>query len=160
MEELNTALAQLIEQASAGIDASVGFLEAELPDVVYQLILWYGIKNAILCIASILLLLVPFLVVRRLRAGFKKYSPDKKKSDYEDGEAISEWTYADITTYSNSPNSVYIREKDVATVYQVVGGALSLASLFLSAAFFNLTWLQIWIAPKVWLLEYAAQLVT
>ena len=160
MEELNTALAQLIEQASAGIDASVGFLEAEIPDVVYQLILWYGVKSAICFVASLLLLVVPFLVIKRLRAGFKKYFPEKKKSDYEDGEAVSEWTYVDVTNYEYTKNRVYIREKDIASIYKIVGGILSVGSIVISGVLFNLTWLQIWIAPKVWLLEYAAQLVT
>jgi hypothetical protein len=42
----------------------------------------------------------------------------------------------------------------------VVGCAIGCASgAIISAMLINIEWLQIWIAPKVWLLEYAAQLV-
>ena len=160
MEELNTALATLIEQATTGIDASVGFLQAELPDVVYQLLLWHGIKSALFCLVALLLLLVPYLVIKRLKAGFKKFNPEKSRYEYKDQEAISEWQYAEVSEYAHTTNTVYVRERDVAGIYQVVGAVLSVTSVVLSGIFINLTWLQIWIAPKVWLLEYAAKLVS
>jgi hypothetical protein len=36
---------------------------------------------------------------------------------------------------------------------------LQLPFIIIASILFNLTWLKIWIAPKVWLIEYAASLV-
>ena len=46
-EQLQKALVELIGKASNGIDASVSFLSAEIPDVIHQLLLWYAAKSAI-----------------------------------------------------------------------------------------------------------------
>jgi len=52
-----------------------------------------------------------------------------------------------------------------STVVTASDGAVYMVNLFLAAPIiaavvhWNLTWLQIWIAPKVYLLEYAADLV-
>lgn len=40
-----------------------------------------------------------------------------------------------------------------------IGIFASLLSLFIAFLLFNLTWLQIWIAPKIFLIEYAAKLI-
>lgn len=44
---------------------------------------------------------------------------------------------------------------DIIFMY-AMGGA---PSVFVSGLLFNLDWLQIWIAPKIWLIEYSANLV-
>lgn len=125
MEELNTALATLIEQATTGIDASVSFLQAELPDVIYQLLLWHGVKSAVICFFGVLIL-ITYAVGCRIywKLGF---------------------------TGPNATTDLFFFFFPCA-----MGACLALS---VSAAFINLTWLQIWIAPKVWLLEYAANLV-
>lgn len=46
-EQLQKALVELIGKASNGIDASVSFLSAEIPDVIHQLLVWYAIESAI-----------------------------------------------------------------------------------------------------------------
>ena len=45
MENLDEALATLINTALAGIDSSVEFLQAEIPDIVVQLLMWHGVKR-------------------------------------------------------------------------------------------------------------------
>ena len=127
MEELNTALATLIEQATTGIDASVGFLQAELPDVVTQLLMWHGVKSGLYCLLALLILAawgcVEVVVIKMGK---------KEKWDSED------WIF----------------------VYGMFGTIPRLLPFLIVMIFFNTTWLQIWIAPKVWLLEYAAKLVS
>lgn len=119
MEELNTALATLIEQATTGIDASVSFLQAELPDVIYQLLLWHGAKSGIFFVLGIIGLTYFLRMFIKGCKGVSRIGWDK--------------------------NDAYI-------IAGVIGAVFSFR-------FINLTWLQIWIAPKVWLLEYAASLV-
>jgi len=48
-------------------------------------------------------------------------------------------------------------EQDKHIIYCIVSAIAGVASLFI--IFFNLAWLQIWIAPKVYLLEYASHLI-
>jgi hypothetical protein len=144
MEELNTALARLIEQATTGIDASVGFLQEQLPDVVVQLLMWHGVKSGIwFGIGGISIVLGLFLMprMRNARKGYKK--------SFEDGD---EWACY------NGCRSVTSIEHDFAVFMTYVWPLASVVIGFIVLAS-NLTWLQIWIAPKVWLLEYAANLV-
>jgi hypothetical protein len=47
---------------------------------------------------------------------------------------------------------------DFLSCYIMAGSLARLFVYILPFAFLNLTWLKIWIAPKVWLLEYMATL--
>ena len=127
MESLNEALATLINQATTGIDASMGFLQAEIPDVIVQLLMWHGVKSALM--ASVAALLFPAVI---LLARFVAYP-------------------ICLTEYANKDKA-----KGEAMAIGFVGSIIALIPFFV---LWNLTWLQIWIAPKVWLLEYAASLV-
>ncbi|OSL33845.1 hypothetical protein [Escherichia albertii] len=39
-EQANKILIELLQKASNGIDAAVSFSQAQIPDVVHQLLLW------------------------------------------------------------------------------------------------------------------------
>jgi len=41
-EQLQTAVVEILNRAISGIDASVDFMQAELPEVIEQLLLWYA----------------------------------------------------------------------------------------------------------------------
>lgn len=132
MEELNTALATLIEQATTGIDASVSFLQAELPDVIYQLLMWHSVKSGVFFLLGIAILVVGVAIDYKLGTHLWSKYKDEKAYD-RDGFWLGYGLAGTI------PRCV---------VY--IGGLTLL----------NLTWLKIWIAPKVWLIEYAAKLVS
>lgn len=57
-EQLQQALATILGKTMEGIDASVAFMQAELPDVIQQLLLWYGVKSAIMCTLGFI---IPFV---------------------------------------------------------------------------------------------------
>lgn len=119
-EKLQAALAELIQKTLQGADATKDFLTAEIPDVVYQLLLWYGIYNFILFVIGML------LVIAIVYGNYKQWQYWKKQDEVEP----------------------YV----MANIFQ--------AFLFLPLTVaLNLTWLQIWIAPKVWLIEYMGQLI-
>lgn len=42
--------------------------------------------------------------------------------------------------------------------YVVVGSAIRIAPVMLVGCTVNIDWLKIWLAPKIWLIEYAASL--
>ena len=45
-ENLQNALVEILNRAISGIDSSVAFMQAELPDVISQLLTWYAVKSA------------------------------------------------------------------------------------------------------------------
>ena len=57
-EQLQGAVVQILERAISGIDSSVEFMQAELPDVIEQLLLWYGVKGLIECLIGIVIFIV------------------------------------------------------------------------------------------------------
>jgi hypothetical protein len=132
-ENLQQAVASLITKALEGVDTTVGFLNAELPDYIYQLLLWYGIYNFMVFLVSIGFIILHAYVIKQ------------------------------VFTIKNDKNEVFFKshENDVipkqwiVLMLSIVMGMSTMISLIT----FNLIWLQIWIAPKVWLIEYAGNLV-
>lgn len=120
-EPLKVALMEIVNSAIAAKD----FLLAEIPDVIYQLLLWNFWYYLVICIAPTLvwasinsiffIFIVPYLVEKDI------------------GDA-----WIPICIFGLGADAVL-------TGWMVYG--------------WNLQWLQIWIAPKIWLIEYAANLV-
>lgn len=123
-DKLQQALAELINKATGAAESSTSFLLAELPDVVYQLLLWHGVKNFVLFLMGIAFIAVWVYI------------------NYKQVKLIA-GKYDDI----NDVDPIFI-----FNLFQVF-------LVFIPAVLLNLEWLQIWIAPKVWLIEYAAGLV-
>ena len=122
-EQLQTALVQLLDKALVGVDAASEFLVEETPEVIQQLLVWYGVYNALLCLGGLALAYAIYKVTA--------IAHDKYKQSHDPDMGFF-WFIAVI----------------VATLPAII------ASLMV-----NLTWLKIWIAPKIWLLEYASSLV-
>lgn len=124
-EQLQKALVELIGKASNGIDASVSFLSAEIPDVIHQLLVWYAAKSAILTVLGLVLCVAWFftekLILKRL-------------------------------------NENRVEFFEIAMFYGLLGSFVRLIPMGAVCLMVSLDWLQIWIAPKIWLIEYASQL--
>lgn len=142
-EQLQQALAEIIKRATTGIDSATAFLATEMPDVVYQLLLWYGVKSALLCVSgiTILVLFVWFL---------NKYCGKGKVKSYYSNGSIKE---LEQTFTHNEYGSLHGGIFVVVFLGSVV---VSITGLFI---FSNMDWLQILIAPKIWLIEYTTMLV-
>jgi len=125
-ENLQNALVEILIRAISGIDSSVAFMQAELPDVVHELLLWYGVKGILMCFIGVTLIVAMVKV--------------------------------DILAFKKMRNSGDFDFMDVAFFYGAIGSIVRLVYLF-PIGMLNLEWLQIWIAPKIWLMEYAAELV-
>lgn len=123
-EELQNAIQQLITKTLDGVDTSVAFLNAELPDYVYQLLLWYGVYNFLITVIFTIILCVAWYLPYKSRGAMLAMGMNWKNGP---GWQVT-WIF-----------SVFI---SVPCVIEM-----------------NLIWLQIWIAPKVWLIEYASSLV-
>ena len=146
-EQLQKSLVELIGKASNGIDASVSFLSAEIPDVIHQLLVWYAAKSAIDFFVGILIMAFGVKIFT-MKIGWSKESA---RQDYIDGK---DWTrYCSSTkTTSTEYDAIMIMpdywKAKASGAFVVMIGCL----------WTNIDWLQIWIAPKIWLIEYASQL--
>ena len=123
-EQLQLALADILNKTVTVAENASSFVIAELPDVITQLLTWYAVKSLI-TLSLMLILAIAWLVL-----DFKAFKFCIKVS-----------------------------------IDAVVGGWLLLGSLirvplilFISSNT-NLDFLQIWLAPKIWLIEYSANLV-
>ncbi len=141
-EELQTALADLISKTLQGVDKTKDFLTAEIPDVVNRLLMWHGVYSFILFAIAMLIVLVTLII------NYKQY----KYWTGLTGEQISKMGY-DWRT-SLDPQEAKLDWGMLALVQ-----LLQFVWIIPFMVCFNLTWLQIWIAPKVWLIEYMGNLV-
>lgn len=150
-EQMQEALTEIIKKASGGIDASISFLSREIPDVVQQLLLWNVVKSGLL-FAIGLFFLCASVVLWRTKIGMSK---SEAREAYKKGEP---WT-----RYGGSGNgSVTSIEYDAIMALPEYGKSrIPAAALMILGVIWltiNLGWLQIIIAPKIWLIEYAASL--
>jgi hypothetical protein len=138
-EQLQNAVATILERAITGIDSSVDFMQAELPEVIEQLLMWYAVKGVILIFIG-LLLIIPFIIV------MKKI----ESKDIHSATCDSFW----VTHYRHCENSLGAG----AMVLSILTGVVSLFG-FIMVLVNIMEPIQIWIAPKIWLMEYAASIV-
>lgn len=136
-DQLQQSLSQILDQAVSGVQAGVSLLSAELPDVIHQLLMWKMVESLILCAGGII------FTVGALRC-FAKNS------------GIGKEVGTNGTKYKAT--LTHDERGDIAPWIPVL--IIPLASIAVIASItINITWLKIWIAPKVYLIEYAASLV-
>jgi len=120
---LNDELAALINKSLAGADAAASFLQAQLPDVIHQLLVWHAVSSFLSQALSVAWFIGLVLWVK---AGTKNKGM---------GALHEEWLAGTI---------------GVGFVGSIV---------FILVFFYNFDWLKIWLAPKIYLLDYVASLV-
>lgn len=134
-EQLQQSLSQILEQAVSGVQAGVSLLSAELPDVIHQLLMWKMIESLIWCIGG-----VAFTVIA-IR-WFLKFVGKGKELDAKYKATLTHDEQGNLAEWS-----------PVSLIPLVIIVLIAMNTI-------NITWLQILIAPKVYLIEYAANLVT
>jgi hypothetical protein len=140
---LEQALVHIIEKAVHGIDTATAFIQAELPDVVQQLLVWHAVDSFIwfaLGVSLPALFWITYLV-KGGRGNVKE--TDKYGTTY----------YEETLTHGRSGEV-----SEFGVFFCALGGGCShvIGTLL---ALDNLTWLKILLAPKLYLLEYAARLI-
>ena len=125
------AIAKVLETALNGLQKTGEFVVEQAPDLVRQLILYKTATYAVALLFGLILLSITLVSIRKLLKARKAY-------------IASRGGYADAFAYEFP-----------AALIGFVGGGSGLA--LISTNTFNL--IKITLAPKVWLLEYAAALV-
>ena len=64
-EQANKILVELLKKASNGIDAAVSFSQAQIPDVVHQLLLWNMVDSLIKTLIAILTIPLVFWFMKK-----------------------------------------------------------------------------------------------
>lgn len=133
-EALQNALTSILQRSITAVDAGVAFLSAEIPDVIQQLLMWHAIQ-------SLIFFLIGFAgVFFSLFILFYSCGRGKKLEHYYK----TTWTHDKYGDFSNP------------LPYLCLGLIVLVFGITMSS---NMAWLQIWIAPKIFLIEYAASLV-
>lgn len=133
-DALQPALAEIIQKAITTVESGVSFLSAEIPSIVHQLLLWKAIESFIyFCMFGIIVGVSIYLMVVKCGKGAK-----------ERGEYKETWTHDKKGLFTNP-------------LPYIIFGVLILV---LSPSFATeTTWIKILVSPKVYLIEYAAQLI-
>lgn len=139
-DKLENALAGVIEKANSGIDAATEFVMSELPEVIQQALTWYAIESLIYFLIGCMMSLLSIKVIR------------KQVSFIKTCDGVARWArWSELDHDLNPPACAYV-------FFCVV---IDLACFIAAFSFLlNWDWLKIWIAPKLWLIEYAAKLAS
>lgn len=138
-EQLQIELTKVVTKINNGTDSAWGFLQAQTPDVIQQLLVWHGVKSFLsFCIAAIFII-AGFVVVQKLFKRSKGLS-DKSKEYWKDKQ------------YNHYDSTPFIAMWAIPLGICIIAIPISI--------FENLTWLKIWLAPKVWILEYIKSLAS
>lgn len=143
-EQANKILADLLQKASDGIDAAVSFSHAQIPDVVHQLLLWNAVSSIIW---QFLALVISLVISTWIYKGLKQR-----------GERVESGGWRGCSYVGKS--IFYDNDGDLSGVGFLAcmsGGFMLICCLVTFIG--NFDWLKIWLAPKLYLIEYAARLV-
>ncbi len=139
-ENLTNAVADLITRAVSGVDTAKEFLVAETPEVVQQLLMWNTTKYAVV---SVVLFLVTLAFIKGGVWNVKRVREVEKTNKENRYRKYSDYNYEDPGPYGVTAVLAFCFAGGTAITFFV----------------FALQFVKITIAPKLWLLEYATNLI-
>ncbi|ARF50802.1 hypothetical protein [Pantoea stewartii] len=147
-EQANKILADLLQKASNGIDAAVSFSQAQIPDVIHQLLVWNFTFSLITTVVAALT--IPLLVwFLRSQLSRKQTGTIARGESYSWGEGKPKYR----------PTLMWDSKGELSPGAMLFGFIVPVWVLCIADRVLDLTWLKIWVAPKLYLIEYAAHLM-
>ncbi|MEF7143678.1 hypothetical protein U9326_22960 [Escherichia coli] len=146
-EEANKILVDLLKKASDGIDSAIAFSQAQIPDVVHQLLVWNMVDSLIktLIAISTIPLVIWFMKKQYQKVEIGKF--DNEGWSWEEGNP------------KYKPTMIWESNGEISFLILPLAAVFVLWVSFIIAVVTNMTWLKIWLAPKLYLIEYAASLI-
>lgn len=145
-EQLQQALAAILGKAVQGVEAGVSFLSGQIPDVIQQLLVWKLVMA--LVGAGVALLLILFL-------SWYLYNAARPIMLAEEQDGPGRYQRAVYKkTFWHDSNGDMNEPAFFGTIAATVIGTVLLIPFGMNLC----TALQIWLAPKIYLIEYAASL--
>ena len=140
-DELKIALTDMVNKVVVVTGQATDFLVAEIPDVIQQLLMWKMVESLVFSTLGLILICIPLLVWKFYCGVGKIVEPETKE------------TYARYVPTLTHDSRGDIHAGVVFFVFS------SLCLVLVCCSIFNLDWLQILISPKVYLIEYATNIV-
>lgn len=129
LTSLDKSIAFLIDGATEKGAKLVDLLYSQAPEVIEQLLIYHGVESAIKCLGAVLLIVGwPFVLVKLVKS-YRKIFEDHIDKNWSEHPGFA------IPVIFGSIISLIITQ---ITGWNTI----------------NFTWLKIWIAPKVYLLEF------
>lgn len=153
-------LTTLVEKATTGIDAAVNFSQAQIPDVIKQLLIWKMSVSLLWMLLAIVVAVGTVIMSRAfLQYGKKIQSNIEHIADLRKRYSNNELTYSQFNNLKPGEfsDSDAVEKKFKCALFSACTAILGF-SIFITVVDFD--WLKIWIAPKFYLVEYAATLVS
>ena len=134
-EQLQQAISQLITMSLVAIDKGATFLSGQIPDAIQQLLLWKAWESFLhfFIVGVVLSIIIVYVNVKQFNWWIQETTDkwgDKQKRLNCDYSPLALLNLLQILWLLVIPNALG-----------------------------NLTWFQIWIAPKVYLIEYAKEFI-
>ena len=142
-EQAKEVLAQLMQRALNGVDAAVDFSQQQIPVVIEQLLTWHFVESVVFFAMGCGFIV---LAIWTLKAGIKKSAYASKA--FANKERWALW---------REGSELSSNAHDLCKLMPFSSIAPFLIGLTMIAS--NLTWLKIWLAAKLYLLEYGASLI-
>lgn len=162
-EQANKVLAELLQKASNGIDAAVSFSQAQIPDVIHQLLVWNASISAmwfILWISCAIASIYCFKTLPQLQHNERERINEVKnraRADYKKGEP---WTRYNGDSGITSNEYDHVMKSGATANVLLSRPAFIISSItFFVFSIASTTWIKILVAPKLYLIEYAASLI-
>ncbi|EFO0116794.1 hypothetical protein D1Y58_21120 [Escherichia coli] len=146
-EEANKILVDLLKKASDGIDSAIAFSQAQIPDVVHQLLVWNMVDSLIKTLIAISTIPLVFWFMK------------KQYQKVEIGIFDNEGRSCDNGQPKYKPTMIWESDGRLSGFVLPLVALFILWFSFIIAVVTNMTWLKIWLAPKLYLIEYAASLI-
>jgi hypothetical protein len=141
-EQLQLAVSDILTKSMSALDQGAEFMAGEIPEVIEQLLMWKAFESLSVTVMLISFSMLSIFICTKLRA--------KAFSDFDSGES---WA-------TNQYGSEKHISSDADFVASLVWWVPAIATIPIFVNLFSApSWLQIWIAPKLYLLEYAASII-
>ena len=134
-EELNKMLLSFLQSTKEGVGKSIDFAQEQIPDVIHQLLLYNLIINLLFFSVGVIVLIYCYFIIQSA-----KVKPQNEEENF----------YWDWSQLSYSKRHTIGCGWFFPFFLAIVGVGLLLSGI---------SWIEIVVAPKVYLLEYAAQLI-
>lgn len=138
-DKANKILVELLQKASDGIDSAVAFSQAQIPDVVHQLLVWNFVSSMLAMVIGLVLFCGMPLICRSILV---RYGKAKVKDET--------WVIDQSFDYTKSMSF---------PAFMVLFFCAGIFIISCLVVINSMDWLKIWLAPKLYLLEYAASLI-
>ena len=136
-EKTITALTDILTSVTEAKD----FVLAELPEVIHQILMWELCSSILDNVVAIVLPIILTVVLLKVWCKPKSGTSNRIWSYYEESDRY------------------HFKDDDFCLTMFIISGVISIVTLIISLTAINTTFIKIWLAPKLFLIEYAAKLV-